>query len=194
MKLKQFIVLLLLTATAASAQSIAVNTTDPQTGSRLILTKNHKGIEIDVDDTVSKIGLLFFSAGYQSTVVDNKTVEAYYIDLDMYHNNDKLGCIKQSENNVLITLVDGTEIQCFQMSETECRNDAYKAAFALCPKKDKPGEMEQNFKKLQTVGISKIEVTTTESSLFYKIPKKSSDYIKGHFALVAKTKDAATKS
>lgn len=193
MKFKQFLLLLLLAGTAATAQTIAVNTNDAATGTRMVLTKNHKGAEIDVDDTVAKIGLVFFSAGYQSTLVKGKTVETYFIDLDMFHNNTKLGCIKQLDNNVLITLEDGTEIQCFQMSETECSQEAYKASFALTSKKGSFEDMEANFKKLQTVGISKIIVTTTESELVFKMKSKAVGYIRAHFALVAKTLAAPVK-
>jgi hypothetical protein len=191
MKLKQIFFLLLLTATVASAQTIDVNTSDAASGTRLILTKNHKGAKIDVDDTVSKTGLIFFSAGYQSSVVKDKKVETYFIDLDMFHNDNKLGCIKQSDNNVLLTLEDGTEIQCFQISDTECSHEAYKASFALTSKKGTLQDMEQNFKKLQTVAITKIEVTTTEGALVYKIRAK--DLLKAHFALVAKTLNGSVK-
>ncbi|MHA3789249.1 hypothetical protein ACX0HA_13655 [Flavobacterium hauense] len=191
MKLKQLIALLLLTVTAASAQTIDVNTTDPQTGTRLILTKNHKGSKIEVDDTVAKTGLVFFSAGYQSNAAKGKTVETYFIDLDMYHNDNKLGCVRQSDNNVLLTLEDGTEIQCFQISETDCSHEAYKASFALTSKKGTFEDMEKNFKKLQTVAIAKIVVTTTEGALVYKIKHK--DYVKAHFALVAKTLNSSVK-
>jgi hypothetical protein len=191
MKFKQFLLLLLLTGTAATAQTIAVNTNDAATGTRLIVTRNHKGAEIDVDDTVAKIGLVFFSAGYQSTVVKDKTVQTYFIDLDMFHNNNKLGCIKQLDNNVVITLEDGSEIQCFQISDTECSHEAYKASFALTSKKGSFEDMEANFKKMQTVGITKITVTTSESELIYKMKSKAVDYLKAHFALVAKTLNSA---
>lgn len=187
MKFKHSFLMLLLAGTVATAQSIAVNTNDKATGTRQIITKNHKGKEIKVDDSVAKNGLLFFSAGYQSTIVNDKPVSTYFIDLDMFHNDNKLGCIKQFDNNVLILLEDGTEIQCFQISETECSPDAYKASFALTSKKGSLADMEKNFKKLQTVGISKIIVTTSESSVDYKIRFKSDDYMKAHFALVAKT-------
>lgn len=191
MKLKQLFFSLLLTATAATAQTIDINTNDAATGTRLILTKNHKGAKIDVDDTVAKTGLIFFSAGYQTSVVTDKKVETYFIDLDMFHNDNKLGCIKQSDNNVTLTLEDGTEIQCFQISETECSHEAYKASFALTSKKGTLQDMEQNFRKLQTVAITKIEVTTTEGALVYKIRAK--DLLKGHFALVAKTLNGSVK-
>lgn len=187
MKLKQSILLLLLAGNAALAQTIAVNTTDAATGTKVIITKNHKGKEIEVDDSIAKSGLAFFSAGYQSTTVKGKPVETYFIDLDMFHNNNKLGCIEQSSNNLELTLEDGSEIKCFQMSDTECGQEAYKAAFVLCSKDGSMAQMEDNFKKLKTVGIKRIKVTTTEGVLDYKIKGKASDYIKSHFALIDKT-------
>jgi hypothetical protein len=193
MKFKQFLLLLLLAGTAATAQTIAVNTNDAQTGTRLILTKNHKGTEITVDDSVAKTGLAFFSVGYQSSMVENKKVETYFIDLDLYHHNNWLGCIKQMENNVVLTLEDGTEIQCFQISETDCSQEAYKASFALTTKKGTFAEMEANFKKLQTMAIVKIKVLTTEKFLDYKINAKSAEFMKAHFALVAKTLTTGVK-
>lgn len=191
MKLKQLFLSLLFMAAGASAQSIDVNTNDTATGTRLILTKNHKGTALDVDDTVTKTGLVFFSAGYQSTNVKNNKVETYFIDLDMFHNNNKLGCIRQSDNNMLLILEDGTEIQCFQMSETECSHEAYKASFALTTKKGSAEEMEKNFKKLQTIAIAKIEIKTTEGALVYKV--KAKDYLKAHFALIDKTLNGSVK-
>ncbi|PZR22178.1 MAG: hypothetical protein DI539_06225 [Flavobacterium psychrophilum] len=190
MKLRQIIFVLLLATASATAQTLAVNTNDTKTGSRLILTKNHKGKEITVDDSVAKNGLVFFSAGYQANTVTNKEVKIFYIDLDIYHHNNTIGCIKQSENNLILILEDGSEMQCFQMSDTDCSQEAYKAAFALNNKNGSFEENEKNFKKLQTVGITKIKVTTTETTQEYKTTSKSREYIKAHFALVAKTLNA----
>lgn len=178
---------MLLAANAVSAQSLAVNKTDAATGSKIIITKNHKGKEIAVDDSVAKSGLVFFSAGYQNTASNGNTIATYFIDLDMFHNNNKLGCIQQSAENVTLILEDGTEIHCCQISDTECSNEAFKAAFALMSKNESAEQMEQNFKKLQATGINRIKVKTSESSLDYKIGSKSSDYIKKHFGLIAKT-------
>lgn len=193
MRFKQFFLLLLLAGTAATAQSIALNTTDKATGSRQVITKNHVGKEIKVEDSVAKYGLLFFSAGYQSTIINDKTLETYFIDLDMFHHDNKLGCINQLDNNVEITLEDGTQIECFQISDTECDPESYKASFALTSKKGSFADMTKNFKKLQTVAISKILIKTTEGRLLYKIRPSSKDDIKAHFALVAKTLNAEVK-
>ena len=193
MKFKQLFLSLLLAGTAATAQTIAVNTNDAATNTRVIITKNHKGGEISVDDTVARNGLAFFSAGYQNTVVNGKPVETYFIDLDMFHNDNKLGCIKQSESNVVLVLEDGNEIQCLQISDTDCDPEAFKAAFALTTKNGTLKQMEENFKKLQSVAIKRIKITTTEDLIDYKITPKSSDYIKAHFALIAKTLQGSVK-
>lgn len=193
MKIKQLLLLVLLAGNAAIAQSIAVNTNDAATGTRVIMTKNHRGNTLEVEDTVAKSGLAFFSAGYQSGTAKGKKVETYFIDLDMFHNNNKLGCINQSANNVTILLKDGSKIECFQISDTDCNPESFKAAFALGPKGSSMEQMEANFKKLLTTEISKITVKTTEGSLEYKIKPKSSEYIKSHFALVEKTLSGSTK-
>lgn len=187
MKIKQLFFLALLITTGATAQTLAVNTNDPATGTRVLITKNHRGSEITADDSVVKHGLAFFSAGYQSTLVQGKPVETYFIDLDMFHNDNKMGCIKQSENNVTLILEDGSEIKCFQMSETDCNDHAFKAAFALTTKEGTTAQMEENFKKLQAFSIKRIKVKTSESLLDYKIGSYPSDYIRAHFALIAKS-------
>lgn len=193
MKIKQLLLFVLLAGNAAIAQSIAVNTNDAATGTRMILTKNHKGKTLEVEDTVAKSGLAFFSAGYQSATVKGKKVETYFFDLDMFHNDNKLGCINQSANNVTLLLKDGSKIECFQISDTDCNPESYKAAFALAPKANSVEQMEANFKKLQTTEITKIIIKTTEGSLDYKIKSKSSSYIKDHFALVQKTLNSSAK-
>ncbi len=193
MKFKQLFLFILLAGTAATAQTIAVNTNDTAEGTRVIMTKNHRGTELSVDDSVAKSGLVFFSAGYQTNRVQGKTIETYFIDLDMFHNDNKLGCIQQTADNVVLFLKDGTEIQCFQMSDTECSQEAFKGAFALTGKSGSQQQMQENFKKLQTVAIEKIIVKTSEGKLDYRIKSKSADYIKAHFALVAKTIGGSVK-
>lgn len=193
MKIKQLLLFALLAGNAAIAQTIAVNTNDAATGTRVIMTKNHKGTKLEVEDSVAKSGLAFFSAGYQSGTAKGKKVETYFIDLDMFHNDNKLGCINQSANNVTIILKDGSKIECFQISDTDCNPESFKAAFALTPKGGSMEQMQANFKKLQTTEISKIIVKTTEGSLDYKIKPKASEYIKSHFALVEKTLSSSAK-
>lgn len=192
MKFKQLFISALLVGNAALAQTIAVNTTDAA-GNKVILTKNHKGSSLEVDDSVAKTGLVFFSVGYQSGMAKGKSIETYFIDLDIFHNDNKLGCINQSANNVTLILEDGSKIDCFQISDTDCGQEAFKAAFVLSAKGGSTEQMVENFKKLTKVGISKIKVKTSESSLEYKITSKSSDYIKNHFALVEKTLQGSVK-
>jgi hypothetical protein len=188
MKIKQLLLAVLLAGNAAVAQSIAINTTDAATGNRLVMTKNHKGQTLQFDDSVAKSGLAFFSVGYQSIpTAKGPTVETYFIDLDMFHNNNKLGCINQATNDVELTLEDGTKIECFQISDSDCGQESFKGAFALVGKDGSAEQMEQNFKKLLTTGITRIIVNPTEGELDYKISSKSSDFMKKHFALVEKT-------
>ncbi|MDV6169167.1 hypothetical protein R1T16_12095 [Flavobacterium sp. DG1-102-2] len=191
MKLKHLFLALLIAGGAATAQTIAVNTNDITTGTRVIMTRNHRGSDINVDDSVAKSGLLFFSAGYQRSTVKGQQVSTYFIDLDMFHNNNKLGCINQFSEDVTLVLEDGSEIKCFQMSDTECGQEAYKAAFALSAKKASAGQNEDNFKKLQQQKIVRIKVKTSESLLDYKIKPKASDTMKAHFALIEKTLNAS---
>lgn len=192
MKIKQLLITALLLGNAALAQTIAVNTTDAE-GNKLVLTKNHKGTTLEVEDSVAKNGLAFFSAGYQSGTVRGKSMETYFIDLDMFHNNNKLGCINQSANNLTLTLEDGSKIECFQISDTDCGQEAFKAAFALIQKDGSAEQMLENFKKLAKTAITKIKVKTSEGSLEYKVASKSSDYIKNHFALIEKTLQESVK-
>lgn len=186
MKIRHFFLLMLLAGNAAMAQVIAVNKNDASTGTRIVTTRNHRGAKLEVDDSVAKSGLVFFSAGYQKATVNGKEVETYFIDLDIFHNDNKLGCIQQSAENLTLVLEDGSEIKCYQISDTECAHDAYKAAFALGSRSSTITDMQQNFKKLQSVGIEKIKIKTSESSLEYKMKSKSTDYMEGHFALIEK--------
>lgn len=192
MKFKQLFIAALLVGNATLAQTIAVNTTD-EAGNKVILTKNHKSNSLQVEDSVAKNGLAFFSAGYQSGTVKGKNTETYFIDLDMFHNDNKLGCINQSANNITLILEDGSKIECFQMSDTDCGQENFKAAFALSSKGGSAEQMVENFKKLTKTGISKIKVKTSESSLEYKIAAKSADYMKSHFALIEKTLQGSVK-
>lgn len=192
MKIKQLLITALLLGNAAIAQTIAVNTTDAE-GNKVILTKNHKGASLEVGDSVARTGLAFFSAGYQSGTTKGKNTETYFIDLDMFHNDNKLGCLNQSTDNVTLILEDGSKIECFQISETDCGQQAFKAAFALIQKDGSAEQMLENFKKLTKTAISKIKIKTSEGSLEYKIASKSSDFMKNHFTLIEKTLQGSVK-
>ena len=178
---------------AAQAQTLAVNETDPATGNKLIKTSNLHGAEHDLDDSVVKSGVVFFSAGYQLTNPTQNPLETYYIDLNIVHNDNRLGCLEQLKSHIILTLDDGSAIECFQISDTDCDPNAYYASFALMPKGGNAAMMKQNFEKLIHTPIIRIEVVTSETKVVYKVKKGSMDYLKQHFALIDKTVKAATK-
>ena len=187
MKLKNILSLLLLIGSSAMAQSLHTNTIDKQTGIRTITTNNHKGKEIELDDAISRSGALFFSAGYQQITKKEKTSETYFIELNIVHNDARLGCLENGKGRVLITLADETQIDCIQISDNDCDPIGFVAAFALMPKDGNQEVMKQNFEKLKTTDILKMEVFTTEKSVLYTIKSKSRPYIKNHFTLIDKT-------
>lgn len=190
---KNFMVLAgLLACFFASAQTLAVNETDRSAGSRFIKTSNLRGAEHGMDDSVVKKGVVFFSAGYQSTGEGTKQLETYYIELDIVHHDNRLGCLEQNGRMQLI-LDDGTRIDCFQISDTDCDPKTFLASFALMPKGGKPEEMKQNFEKLLLVPISRIDIFTSEKKMVYKIKNGSSDYMRQHFALIDKTVKGSSK-
>ncbi|MCW4469955.1 hypothetical protein OGH69_13330 [Flavobacterium sp. MFBS3-15] len=184
---------LLFCGIAAQAQTLLVNNTDSAAGTRIIKTNNHKGGELSLDDSVVKGGAVFFSAGYQSATTSGKLVETYFIDLNIVHNDNRLGCLQELDSRIVLTLADGTKIECFQISESDCDKVAYHATFALMPRGGKLDTMKENFEKLLGADIAEIAIITTEGKLEYKIKKSSRDYLKQHFALIDKTVKAATK-
>ncbi|AWH84228.1 hypothetical protein HYN59_03470 [Flavobacterium album] len=187
------IILLLLISTAASAQTIFVNHADPATGSRVVQTNNQIGPQLDMDDSISKHGALFFAAGYQSATTAGKLVATYYIDLNIIHNDNRLGCLRQLESRIILTLEDGTKMECIQISDSDCDKAAFHAVFALMPKGGTTETMKQNFEKLINTGITEIKVITTEKELDYKIKKDFVPYLKKHFALIDKTVNGSAK-
>jgi len=184
MKYIRFFALLLLCPTVKS-QSIAVNTVDKETGVRTIITNNHAGTEVKPEDTVARSGLLFFSAGYQE--IKAKNTETYFIELNFVHHDARLGCLENGTSKAIITLEDGTLMECTQISDTDCDNIGFVAGFALMPKNSALTAMKHNFEKLLTTEISKIEVFTTEKPVLFIIKTKSKAYIRSHFALLNKT-------
>lgn len=184
---------LLFLGAAASAQTILVDNKDAATGTRMIKTDNQQGAKLDLDDSVVRGGAVFFSAGYQSAAPGGKLVETYFIDLNIVHNDNRLGCLQEFDSQVILTLTDGSKMECFQISESDCDKVAYHASFALMPRNGSPETMKQNFEKLMTTGISEILIVTTEGKLEYKIKTSSRDYIRKHFALIANTVKTGTK-
>jgi hypothetical protein len=184
---------LLFCGIAASAQTLLVNNTDSAAGTRIIKTKNHKGGELSLDDSIVKGGAVFFSAGYQSAKTAGKTVETYFIELNIVHNDNRLGCLQELDSRVVLTMADGTKIECFQISESDCDNVAFHATFALMPKGGTLAAMRENFEKLMSGDVEEITILTTEGKLEYRTKKSSRDYLKQHFALIDKTVKAAAK-
>jgi hypothetical protein len=170
---------------ASRAQSIALNTKDPETGDRFILTSNKKGPDADVDDSVARAGIVLFAVGYQADK-DGK-LPIYFIDLNIVHNDNRTGCLKEKESLLELTLSDDTKISCMQISETDCGLGAFKGVFALMPKGGTAQDMQSNFEKLLKADIREMELTTSEKTLKYKTKSDSREYIKKHFALLAST-------
>ncbi len=183
----------LLLCISVSSQTLAINETDTATGSRIIKTNNITGAEHSFDDSVVKRGVIFFSAGYQSSKAGTKSIETYYIDLNIVHHDNRLGCLEQLKSSVLLFLDDGTKMECFQISDTDCDADAYYASFALMPRNGDPEVMKQNFEKLIHTGISRIDLLTSETTVVYRTKKSSSEYMTKHFALIDKTIKGSTK-
>lgn len=186
---KTTIALILMTLafiSSANSQVLEVNATDTEAGTRFIKTKNHVG-EPDLSDSVAKSGALFFSAGYQGGTVSGKTVETYFIELEIVHNDHRLGCLKSGESTIILKMADGSVIECFQISDSDCDKVTYRAAFALMGKKGTMAQMSENLQKLTNTEINEVKVVTTEGSLVYKIKQKEKQNLKNHFALVDKT-------
>ncbi|MGQ2984446.1 hypothetical protein [Flavobacterium sp.] len=184
---------LLLFGISGTAQSIAENKTDAVTGGRTIRTNNNSGGELKLGDSVVNDGAVFFSAGYQSAKPGSKLVETYFIELYIIHNDNRLGCLNTYDSRILLQLEDGTKIDCFQVSESDCDPVTFQAGFALMPRNGTPETMKENFEKLLTTNISGLVIVTSEKKMDFKIKKSSRDYMKKHFALIDKTVKSSTK-
>jgi len=178
---------------STAAQTIALNSTDATTGNRLITTSNRKGMELTIADNVARDGALFFAAGYNNSVTKGAAVNNYFIDLTIIHNDNRLGCLQEFTSTAILTLEDGSKIECFQISDSDCDKSSFKAAFALMPKGGKPAEMQTNFAKLLNTPITEIEVVATEGSLTYKIPGKKREILKKHFILIEQAREKPSK-
>jgi len=185
MKLK--LLLLLLICQGAFAQTIQMNSIDKNTGTRTIITNNHENGELNPDDSVVSNGLVFFSAGYQHIDTGSNSTDVYFIELNIVHKDNTLGCLKDGEGKIIITFKDGTTAECSQISETDCDPIGFNTAFALMPKKGTAAMMKQNFDKLLTAQIKTIKLFTTEKSLLFTVRTVSKAYIMKHFALLDKT-------
>jgi hypothetical protein len=178
---------LLLLCNVAFSQSLITNSFDKKTGIRTIATKSIKGSEVTLDDTVARNGMLFFSAGYQEIKGKESSTETYFIELNIVHREPGLGCLENGKGKVVLHMADKTRIECVQISDTDCDKVGFIAAFALMPKGGKSEVMKQNFEKLQTIDILRMEILTSESSITFTTKTKSRPYIKSHLALISKT-------
>jgi hypothetical protein len=185
--MRLILLLLLLCWQGAFAQTLFMNTTDITTGTRTIITNNHLGSKITPDDSVARKGLLFFSAGYQKRGSGINSSEVYFVDLNYVHKDTRLGCLKDSDGKIILTLADGTTIECMQMSDTDCDVAEFSADYALMSKKDNPEIMKSNFDKLLTTPISEITLFTTERELSFPLKTASKEYLRNHFTLLNKT-------
>jgi len=183
----KIILALLLLCNVAFSQSLITNSFDKKTGIRTIATRSIKGSEVSLDDTVARNGVLMFSAGYQEIKRNDKSTETYFIELNIVHRDPRLGCVQNGISKVILYMADKSQIECIQISDTDCDKVGFIAAFALMPKGGKPEVMKQNFDKLQSVDILKMEILTSESSITYATKTKSRPYIKSHLALISKT-------
>ncbi|KGO91074.1 hypothetical protein [Flavobacterium subsaxonicum] len=176
--------LLVLFCQAALAQGFDINTTNPKTGERTIVTRNHRGEDVSRDDNITRTGMVFFDAGYQSTLNNETLNELYFIDLNIVHNDASLGCLKFETGKVILTFEDGSTAECMQVSETSCDKLAFVGGYVLASRTGTNADMRALFEKLMTVNLKAIEIFTTESSLKYNIKPKEMPYIKSHFTLI----------
>ena len=183
----KLLLVLSLIATAGYSQKIEINTTDKATGNRFITTSNNKDGEFTIDDSVAQSGALFFAIGYQSNNSKGKQIQTYYIDLIMIHNDNRVGCVQQSTGKITLVLKDGSEMECYQISDDDCNPTDFKAAYALKARGESAAIMDSNFKKLMETEIVQIKVTTSEKTLNYKIKKEERQYLKNHFIVLNKT-------
>ena len=179
------LIIALLFATPCMAQKILVNEADAATGAKTILTK---GIEDTVpkdNESVVNNGLVFFSAGYQDVQAGSKLSGVYFLSLNIVHDDKRVGCLTQEKGKILLTLEDGSQITCSQITPTDCDPVGFNADFVLAEKGAGVGVMKANFEKLQRTKIKRITIITTETAIkYWVIPSKREELTK-HFTLVA---------
>jgi hypothetical protein len=186
-KLLLLISLSLLPAGLSYGQTIAVNSTDRKTGNTLVLTSNTRHEEMKMDDSVVYDGAVFFAVGCNKIKDAGKAIESYFIELDLVHNDNRLGCLDERTGRAELHLEDGSVVECFQISPSDCDRTAFKGAYALMKRGEKPEVTKANLDKLTTTAIKKIIVYTSEKRLEFNVKPREKDYLKKHFALIAKT-------
>ncbi len=168
-------------------QTLAVNSIDRETGNTLVLTRNTRHAEMKIDDSVVKDGAVFFAVGCNKVKAAGKTIESYFIELDLVHNDNRLGCLEERTGRAELLLEDGTVVECFQISPSDCDRTAFKGGYALMKRGEKPEVTKANLDKLTTTAIKKIVIYTSEKRLEFNVKPREKDYLKKHFALIAKT-------
>ena len=130
---------------------------------------------------------MFFSAGYQKLPTAGSPTEVYFIELNILHNDNRLGCLESGKSKVVLVFKDGTKAECSQISDNDCDPIGFASAFALMQKQGNKEMMKQNFDKLLTTDITNIEVYTSETKLMYNVKTTQRPVIRSHFALLDKT-------
>lgn len=185
MTTKCLIAALVFVTNILSAQGIDINTSE-NSGNRYITTKNYRGTSISVSDNVVTSGAVFFSAGYQYRVLDSGNVESYFINIDMVHNDNRIGCLKEYTSKLFLILEDDSKIECFQVSESDCGPNSYTATFVLMDRGGNATLMRKNFDELLNKKINKIQVYTSEKVLDYNVKQSFKPYLKKHFEVLEK--------
>lgn len=184
--MKKLIVALLIAA-PCMAQKISVNAVDPATGGKTVLTESVSNNPPKSDESVVNNGLVFFSAGYQEVASGDALQGLYFISLNIVHHDKRVGCLTQESGRILLTMEDGSEITCSQISATDCDPIGFTSDFVLAKKGGSMAEMKQNFEKLQHTMIKRITIITTETPIKYWVKPAKRALLAKHFALVAET-------
>lgn len=181
----KYVIAALLCALTASAQSIDINTINKETGLRSILTKNTDKAAPEQDDSVVRNGTVYFSAGYQEVPAGKGKRGIYFFELNLVHNDARVGCLTQENGKVVLGFEDGTEMECIQISATDCDNVGFVANFMLGTRTSEEADIKANFEKLQRTPLKKIVVHTTEKAIRYNIKTISQPVLSKHFTVVA---------
>lgn len=179
------LIIALLVAVPCMGQKISVNAVDATTGAKTILTQGVVGATPKNDESVVNNGLVFFSAGYQDLQAGNSLRGIYFMSLNIVHDDKRVGCLTQEKGKILLTLQDGSQITCSQITPSDCDPVGFNADFVLAEKEAGLDEMKANFEKLQHTMIKRITIVTSETVIkYWVIPSKRMELAK-HFALVA---------
>lgn len=159
-------VLVLFSALSFGQITLEVNEKDDFTGSIKKFTKS----SARVFKGEKTYGTLYIAAGR----VDSLTFISLLVAED-------LGCLSEYDGKIMIKLTDGTVIECYQFSDTECSSTINAARYL--PLKREEAEtperyniLAENIKKLTTTTIGKIRVYGSESYNDYIPNAKFKEY------------------